>query len=114
MSLGRTTNMTSRVARMGESNEIGQLETEIARLNEWNLAPASGLLEADIWKGVSARQAQRRTYNLVIGLQSLVLVLALSGSIAVGSQAAFTASASPELSVFSPRANLAPSTLLGG
>jgi hypothetical protein len=99
---------------MGEPKGSERLEVEIARLNERDVPPRIELLKADIWKGVEARQIQKGNYNLVIGLQSLVLVLALSTSIAIGSQAAPTVSPSPELSAFSPRASLAPSTLLGG
>ncbi len=100
---------------MSEPVNIEQLEDEIARLGELDAPRSLGTLESDIWRGVAARCHQNRLSRLVLAVQSLVMVVALGASIAVGNRAAIATSESSELGVFSTRADLAPSTrLIGG
>lgn len=88
------------------------IERDITKLNEQEPRRSLEMLEADIWAGVAARSNEKRTSTLVFTCQAMVLVLALTGSIAAGNRAALSAHKSLELGVFSTRADLAPSTLL--
>lgn len=88
------------------------IEADIHTLNE---RPSRSLdaLEADIWAGVAARIAAKRTSNLVLACQGLVLAIALFGSVATGTRMAVVNDVSQAgLGVFSTRADLAPSTRL--
>ena len=88
------------------------IDNDIAKLNAQEARRSLAMLETDIWAGVAARASARRTSKLVFTCQAVVMALALTGSIAVGSRTGLSAHRSIEFGVFSTRADLAPSTLL--
>ena len=88
------------------------IDYDIAKLTEQEPRRSLAMLETDIWAGVAARATAKRTSKLLFACQAVVMTLALTGSIAVGSRTGLSAHQTIELGVFSTRADLAPSTLL--
>lgn len=70
-------------------------------------------LEADVWAGVAARTAARRTGRIVASCQAAVMLVALVGAAAAGASTV-TADRSPGAFITAAGADYAPSTLLLG
>jgi hypothetical protein len=88
------------------------IEADIRRLDEREPVAVLKGLEADIWAGIAARAAARRTGRLVVFWQAAVMALAIVGSVATGLVLA-TSSELPRAGMFTPAGmNLAPSHLL--
>ena len=72
-------------------------------------------LELAIWRGVEVqRTTDRNLVRGLISLQALVGALAVLGGIWGGAVATQAMANTPELGVFSPHMELAPSSRLGG
>ncbi len=87
-------------------------------LNALRAAPAPaelGALEARVWRDIAALRENRATASLLLPIRAAVITAALGLGVAGGSfTAAAAAAESPEISAFSLKAHLAPSTLLEG
>lgn len=88
------------------------LQDDLERLAKAPLDRSLEGLEADIWRGLESRIAERRAYAGAFAAQVAILALGTLGSLAAGHQWATTHEATA--GVFSPYTRLAASTLLMG
>lgn len=91
---------------------MDDIEHALSRLAVSDLDRELDGLEADVWRGVSAREAGRRRAAVIRPVGALGVAGALALGVAAGGSVTQRAQAT-ELEAFSPRAALAPSTLLG-
>ena len=72
-------------------------------------------LEPAVWNRITKAEEARRVGLVLTSWRSAAIALALTGGVAAGSAGAASALAKPaELSAFSVKSSLAPSTLLSG
>lgn len=91
------------------------IDADIQKLSEQDTSRSLDHLEADIWAGVAAQSRARKAGRLIVSCQMAVMATAMVGSVAAGAMtAASAANSPPELSRFSSRTVLTPSTLLLG
>jgi hypothetical protein len=89
-------------------------ENDIRELDERALDHSLDQLEADIWRGVAARNRQRQTARRVTSFQGCVMALGLLGSVAAGISLARSGGATGAESVLTAGSELMPSSLLLG
>jgi hypothetical protein len=90
------------------------IEQSIQELNRREPRRSLEGLEADIWAGVAASARETSLSKAALGVQAVILLAAMVGSLAIGNWAATSGRTKSELTVFSESLELAPSTLLMG
>jgi hypothetical protein len=90
------------------------LDDDLRRLNEGALDHSLDGLESDIWARLAARSQNRAVARRRVSLQSVVMVLALVGSIAIGIHSTRLAGPPRGRAVLALGLELAPSSLLLG
>jgi hypothetical protein len=90
------------------------IDNDLRRLNEGTLDHSLDALESDIWAGLAVRDQNRAVARRRVSVQSVVMVLALIGSIAIGIHATRFAWPARDRAVLALGLELAPSSLLLG
>jgi hypothetical protein len=90
------------------------IDDDLRQLNEGALDHSLDGLESDIWAGLAARSGNRAAARQRASFQSVVMVLALIGSIAVGINATRPAGPARDRVVLALGMELTPSSLLLG
>ena len=92
---------------------MGSLERLLHQLTQMPADRSLDQLEADVWQRIGVLQVKRSEMRLAVAVQAMAVSLALFVGTVVGSMEAASLSRAPqEMSVFSSKAHLAPSTLL--
>jgi hypothetical protein len=90
------------------------IDDDLRQLNEGALDHSLDGLESDIWAGLAARGRNRAAARKRVSFQSVVMVLALIGSVAVGINATRPAGPAHGRVVLTLGMELTPSSLLLG
>ena len=90
------------------------IDDDLRRLNELDPDHALDQLESDIWRGVLGRAQQRRAMQRMAFVQSVIMAVALLGSVAAGVSLARAATPTGGEALLPSGLELAPSTLLLG
>lgn len=90
------------------------IEDDLRQLEQRALDHALDQLETDVWRGVAARAQQRGVVRRVTSLQSVVMVLALFGSVAAGINVARPSAVTRSPAILATGSELMPSSLLLG
>ena len=88
-----------------------EIETLLSHLNGARADRGLEALESNVWARIAAQRRRPASPALWAWRAAAAAVMLTIGALSGGAQAA---RAVPELSLFSPRADLAPSTLLEG
>lgn len=90
------------------------IDDDLRQLNEGALDHSLDGLESDIWAGLAVRSRNRAAVRKRVSFQSVVMVLALVGSIAVGINATRSTGPAHSRAVLALGLELTPSSLLLG
>jgi len=90
------------------------IDEDLHPLGEAGLDHALDGLEADIWRRLAARSRNRAAARRRFSLQSIVMIVGLVGSIAIGIKASRPSTSTHSRAVLALGLELAPSSLLLG
>ena len=90
------------------------IDDDMHLLDERSLERSLGSLEADIWRGVAARETRRKAARRTASFQGVIMLFAVLGSVAAGIDAAGLLTAPTAISQLAPGMELMPSHLLVG
>lgn len=96
------------------NSENPMIDEELRRLREAELDRALDGLESDIWKRLAVRSRTRAAARRRVSLQSIMMLVGLVGSVAVGINAVRPAASAHGRAVLALGSELAPSSLLLG